>query len=546
MAISLPYRSSVLRAHSPAIRLLAAVLLFCGIAPGLAAQPIGPSQPITLVHADSTRGYPDPATGENVIDFQGKVAFTQGVVRIEADRATLYEARNYAVLTGSVRVTQPDLVMTAPRAEYDGNTRRMTAPAGVTIVEKGATIRAGAGEYNMYDRRARFRNGVVMQDAEGTLRAASGDYFSLERRAVFNGGVKVETDSGTITARDMVYWRDTRETFATGAVVVTSKQNTARLTGDTLHHWPDRGYTVAHGSPKLVQIDTATTGDSAGTVRRDTTIVTARRMESFRTQGSSQEEYVATDSVKLVRGMLQAVAGRVRFLQSENRITLGPAPDTGRADSGRVDTSKASVDSVGATPGVPGAVAGARERRVGPYPVLWFDKSQLTGDSITVGLEEKKLRWIEVDRNAFAVTEGKRRARYDQLAGSRIFIDVLRDTVRQVRSEENASSVQFVFDEDRPDGVSRASGDTIVIAFDAGPASTVEILGSRTRAEIEYFPEKMVGGQESIYRLEGFRWLGRDGSVTSLDGSMPNAPSIPDPKAAEGTQGRGATPRRTR
>ncbi len=559
MLATLSYRPLLFAATAFAV----AVLLLCAVPNRADAQPIGPTQPITLQHADSTRGYPDPATGENVIEFLGHVSFLQGVVHIDADRALLYEARNNAVLTGNVRVTQPDLTMTAPRAEYDGNTRQVAAPNGVTIVDKGATLRAGAGDYNMYNRRARFRNGVTLQDDKGTLRAASGEYFSLERRAVFVGGARAETDSGTITSRELTYWRDTRETYAVGDVVVISKQNTGRLTGDTLHHYPDRGYTLVTGRPKLVQVDTTRTVDSGSgkpvtSVRRDTVIIVARRMEAIR---SGRQEYVATDSVKLVRGDLQAVAGRMRFLPDENIIALGSLgqtvpSDTSAGDSAhhvvaprdtarRDTTVLPNTDSAGASPAVTGARASDTAART--TPIVWYDKSQLTGDTITIGLERKKLHWIDVERHAFAITQGKRSDRYDQLAGGRLYFDIQLDTLRTVRSMGLASSVQFVYDKERPDGVSRASGDTIVIAFDSGQASTVEILGQRTRAEIEYFPEKMVRGMERTFRLEGFRWFGRDGTLAAIDASLPKAPNVPDVKPAESAPSqppRGSIPRR--
>jgi lipopolysaccharide export system protein LptA len=498
------------------------------------AQPTGPTQPVYLEHADKFLGY--KIGEEEVNELVGNVRITQGVVHIESDRAMIYPARNYVVLTGNVRVTQPGQVLLAPRAEYDGTTRIATAPTGVTLHDGGATLRAGAGTYNMYDRIARFREGVTLEDDNSTLRANSGEYYSVERRAIFNGGVKVDNDSGTITARDLIYWRDSRETHAFHDVVVISRQHAARLTGDTVIHRPAIGYTYAIGSPKLVQIDTVRADDSAGSVRRDTTVIIAKKMEAFR---ADREEYLATDSVKLLRGDLQAVAALARFLPDRNMITLGPGSRPG--DTGTIDTARPPRDTTVRDTADSNAVAGVRPgaRAVGPYPVVWYEKSQLTGDSIVVGLLEKKLRSIDVTGNAFAVTEGKVPQRYDQLAGIRLFFDVLRDTIRQVRSEGLASSIYYLYENDDPNGVNRASGDTIIVDFAAGDATNIALFGGRARVEGEYFPENLVAGQETLYRLEGFRWIGRDGSVAALNGSLPRAPAIQDVKP-EDPNARGA------
>lgn len=523
--------------HIVLVNLLPVLIVGAGLLAGTVAraQPIGPSQPVTLQHADKLAGRVDSSSGGNIVEATGNVALLQGVVRIEADKATLYEARNSVVLVGNVRVTQPDFVMTAPRADYDGNTRIATSPNGVTITDRGAVMRAGFGEYNMYDRRARFRNGVVLNDQKSTLRANNGEYFSVERKAIFGGGVKVDNDSGTITSRDLVYWRDSREAFATGNVVVTTKNN-ARLAGDTVHHRPAEGYTVARGHPKVVKIDTVLSGDSLGTIRRDTTIITAMKMEVFR---GDYDEYVATDSVRLVRGDLQAIARRARFLPGDDIITLGPNLPRPR-DTSAADSLHAKQDSASSSD----AVAGVTPRSYGMAPVLWYGKSQLTGDSITVLSREKKLRAIIVHRDAFAVTQGVPPTRYDQLAASRLFFDVEGDTIRRVLAEEDASSIYYVNSSGKPSGVNRASGDTILITFKDGKASRIRIMGRKSRAEGEYFPEKLVRGQEGQFRLQGFRWYGRDGSLDALSAALPKAPVIQEVKPDAGTSlGTGTTPR---
>jgi hypothetical protein len=337
-----------------------------------------------------------------------------------------------------------------------------------------------------------------------------------------------------MTARNLTYWRDTKQAFATGDVVVISRQHTAKLTGDTVDHRPAQGYTLARGAPKLVQIDTAAS-DSSGKIRRDTTVITARLLEAFRT---GREEYVATDSVRMIRGELEAVAALARFMPKDNVIALGPGKRLPVVDStARRDTVARRDTSARPSPGVrrdttrhdTAAVTGAT-RPAGPYPVVWYQKSQLTGDSITVGLLEKRLRSIDVQGNAFAVSEADLPQRYDQLASTRLMFDIVRDTIRRVRGDGQASSIYYAFDGKEPSGVNRASGDTVIIDFDAGSTSRIAIYGKRARAEGEYFPEQMVAGQESVFRLEGFRLIPRDRKVAALDASLPKAPVIPDVK----------------
>ena len=200
-----------------------------------------------------------------------------------------------------------------------------------------------------------------------------------------------------------------------------------------------------------------------------------------------------------------AVANLARFYPDDDIIALGGGRGVSRPDTVRRDTS--------------GAVTGGRDtgasqtpRTVPPemYPVVWYDKSQLTGDTITVGLEERKLRMIDVVGNAFAVTSGDLPERFDQLAATRLLFNVQGDTIRSVSSEGMASSIYFMLDGGLPNGANRASADTIHIAFDVGQVSRIKFFGPRARSEGEYFPEPFVAGRETTYRLEGFRWIPRE------------------------------------
>lgn len=491
------------------------VLPFLLLPATLLSQPVGPAQMID-VSADSLVGI--QAGGEEIQKLFGNVHIRQGVLLITADRADFYRSRNRAELSGNVRMTQPGMAMTGPRANYDGNTRIATAPSGVTIVEDGATLKAGAGEYEMNSRIAHFRSGVTLQDGKNTLRAGSGDYYSNEARAEFRDNVRVENDSGTITAKQITHWRGTQESYAVGNVLLVARASNARLAGDTLRHRPAEGYTIATGRPKLVQIDTSRSSDSARTIRRDTTIITAMKLESFRGTGDA---YVATDSVRFQRGDLEGIAAIARYLPDSNVVALGPGryAKTTPPDPTRPPDTNAVTGVVKTPPLL------AR----GPFPVVWYERSQLTGDSITVGLQAKKLHSIDVLGRAFAVTEGKIPGRYDQLAGSRLYFDVERDTIRQIRSEEFASSIVFIYDGDDASGVNRQSGDTIVIDFDKGDVTRARVTGRRTRGEGEYFPEQFVEGNLATFRLEGFRLYDRDGSIGVINASTPRQPAIPDP-----------------
>lgn len=493
------------------------------------AQPTGPTQPVTIEYADKIVFNDETRT----VELVGSVRALQGVTRINADKATLYQDANRVVLIGNVRVSQPGTTLHAPRAEYDGSTRIATATNGITINDGDATIRASSGTYDMYSRRATFAGGVTMTDPKGQIRSSTAVYYSNERRAEFHGGVSAQTDSGSISAREISYWRDTEETFAQGDVVVIPKKRDARLTGQTLRHIPKVGYTVVTGSPRLVDIDTATDGT------HDTTIISAARLEAYRTDAHS--EYVATDSVRIRRGNLEARAARANYIPDDEVLGLG----SGIAHAQALAPPKADTTKPAAIAPDSNAIAGRPPDSVatddanassrpdparfesGVWPIVWYDESQLSGDTITVRLSNKKLRTIDVLGDALAASEKEQEERYDQLAGNHLLFIVDGDTIRQVRSEGLASSVMFIEDAGKPSGVERHSADLFIVDFAGGEAESVSSYGPRTRIEGEHYPENMVDGNESTFRLDSFRWIPRDASIARLKATLPKEPSIP-------------------
>lgn len=544
--------------------ILSAIALLVGAAP-LLSQPIGPAQPVTF-SADSSRATSGAGGASLVWTLMGNVRIVQGTTTITAEQGTWYEGAQQGVLTGNVRITQPGNTLTALRVDYNGISKMAVASGGVTIVDTGATITSSTAQYDMgrrtaqfsggvtvldsgaritsssldYDmsqRIARFRGNVTMRDSNTTLRADNGDYFSLEMKADFRGNVIVTNDSGSIRADHLLHWRSSQESFAVGNVVVQAPFQRSQLFGDTVHAFPQRNYTVATGKPRLVKIDSTalspqTAPDSAGSrapadslaavrFRYDTTIITARAMEAYR---GEQEEYRATGNVLLTRGTLQAVGQIARFLSGPELITIGPGRNRAVADSAALPDSAAAQTPAPVT-GLPGpdtsgtnpAATASRGDSLGspfPTPVVWYDKSQITGDTITIGMKERKLEWIEVLHDAFAISEGKIPQRLDQLRGQRMLFTLAHDTIRQVRSEGEAASIYFNYDLENPDGAMRAVCDTMIITFDAGKAAQVETIGGEHLSDWEIVPEQNVQGAEASYRLEGFRRYDRLGNIT--------------------------------
>jgi hypothetical protein len=138
-------------------------------------------------------------------------------------------------------------------------------------------------------------------------------------------------------------------------------------------------------------------------------------------------------------------------------------------------------------------------------PVVWYDSTQLHGDSITVRIPGRKLREIHSYNNSFAASKEDKSdsARINQILGKEILIRIEDDSIRNIYSYGDSKSLYFVLTDGEPDGAKRDGSDTIEINFSGGEIDEIIWLGG---IEGEYLPENVIYSNAKSYYLPTFRW----------------------------------------
>jgi lipopolysaccharide export system protein LptA len=285
------------------------------------------------------------------------------------------------------------------------------------------------------------------------LTADLGDYYTEENKAIFRNHVRVKDESSTIVCDELTYYEKRRESIAVKNVRVLNPGNNLTLYGDHLVHSDSLQYSRMTEQPYVMQIDTASNGDI------DTLEVRSIVMESY---NDSTGRLFATDSVQIVKGKLAARCALAKYFRTQGVMDL-------------------TVD-----------------------PVVWYDDNQLTGDSISLFLENGKLNRAHVRGRAFAVSPSDSLfpLRSNQLSGQRMVFSFADSKLRRVDVEQNAISLYFMYDGKEPNGVNRTSGDFISMTFAAGKP---EVIRVRKGVEGSYAPEEMVIKDQKKYNLDGFR-----------------------------------------
>ena len=406
--------------------------------------------------------------GESIREVSGNVILTQGNVRITCRKAIQYLSRNDAELIGDVVATQDTLTIKTERGFYYGNLRKTSSNSGVILNDKKVILTADNGEYFFDENRAVFQSNVKLFDTTSTLTSQQLTYLRNEDRALATNNVKIVDSVNTIFADTVDHFRKTQITFASGNVVIKNNENNSLVFGEHLEDYRQNKYTIIDKLPMLVQVDTSKSTDSLGfeTIRLDTLFIQCKIMEVYR---EPVQKFIATDSVIIIRDLFSSKNDLTVYLKDEEKII----------------TQKISDEH--------------------NQPVLWYDNSQLTGDSITIYIEDKRIRELDVDGNAFMVSQNKNfNQRFDQSSASSIKMFFEDNKIQRAEFFGNVYSIYYLYEEEQPNGLMKANSKDAVILFEDNEVSEVKLYGSPGS---EYYPEQQVNGNEKSYLLPKFIFI---------------------------------------
>jgi hypothetical protein len=240
------------------------------------------------------------------------------------------------------------------------------------------------------------------------------------------------------------------------------KDNTI-IYGDTLARFGSESRMSVPINPLLLMIDSSQSRDSLNHLitKYDTLFVKSLSMQAW--QGDSAR-YIATDSVKLMRSDFSAIGGKLNYNQKANLMTL--------SESKRIH--------------------------------LWNDSTEVDADSLAMLLDGRKLKQVNAVGHSFTtspVEELPNSGRVNQMQGELMEMFLRQDSLRNILDVSNALSIYFLVDGVKPNGLNRASGDTIRIDFERKQVRRVTVISG---TEGEFFPERYVKGRAQAFKLSGF------------------------------------------
>lgn len=374
-----------------------------------------------------------------------------------------YDSKTVRELIGNVQLKHENIYVWCDRAIQYVDENRVEAYGNLRVRQDTLQLQADQGIYLGDKKIAICEGNVKLTDGRTTLEAKYGNYDVQKKLAIFKSNVKLIDSTTIITADELFHYRTDKKSIAIGNVVIKNLENNITIYGGYFENYDSAKYSVIKTNPKLVQIDTSSDGEI------DTLIVVGKFMEAFRDTNVSM--FSATDSVMIVRGNLSAVCGDVFYYDKKDLIILWR------------------------------------------NPIIWYENSQISGDSIVVMLKDRKLDEVLIYGSAFAIdpADSAYPERFNQLKGKTMRIKFRDGEIDELYVEKNAMSLYYIFEtnetnERKPNGVNFVSGDSVWIKFKDGKMHRIKIVGG---IEGVYYPEELVAGKESNFNLEGFNYMKR-------------------------------------
>lgn len=396
--------------------------------------------------------------GENIREVIGNVEITQADVIITCNKAIQYLVKNEILLLGNVIATQDTLILKTEEAYYYGDEKIAESDTTVYLSEPGLELTADSGRYFFDAKKAEFFGNVYLKDSLLNLRSQKLFYYRETEKLTAVKDVQVADTSSVIYSDSLVHLRNDKYSEAFGNVKVDNFTNNITIFGDTLISKNKENYSIVTGKPLFIQTDSTSQGEI------DSLIIASRIMESYT---DSTRKFVATDSVRILKGEFASVNDKSILYRAENIIETIKRDDQQR------------------------------------QPVLWYENSQLVGDSVFIHLEDDRLDYIDINNNSIIISELEGYDwRYDQISGQNIKMFFNDSTIERTEVYNNVLSIYYLFEEGKPNGLIKSSAQTGKIIFENGKVVDVRLYGS---PKSEYHPENLVKDKTREFTLPLFR-----------------------------------------
>ena len=437
---------------------------------------------------------------ENFFKAKGDVVFTQGdSLKMTCDQIEYDGSSKLAKAWGNVVLERPDMTLKTDTLYMDrANSKAFYNSYGM-IVDEERKLTSIRGIYYMNEKKYRFISKVRIDDPEYELKSQQLDYYTESDKAFFYGKTTILGEEYDIFCEKGAY--DTqlqRGNFQKNAVIFYDNKE---IRGDSLYFENEKNYAAATNNVSVIDtLNKSVINGHYGEIfkAKDSAIITRRALAINIIDQDSL--YIHADTLiatgptekKILRGYYD-----VRIFKTDLR---------GKSDSLHLDQNTGLIKLLKLPLSRKENQILSTSQKNKKNPILWFGKSQMSGDKIFLisDMKTKKLDSIKIVGNSWILERDSiSETGFNQIKGG-LLDGLFKDgKISEIEVSKNTEVIYYMYSDE----------DNELIGIDKTRCSRLKMITKNNEIKDitffvspngDLFPDKELPINER--KLDGFIW----------------------------------------
>jgi hypothetical protein len=411
---------------------------------------------------------------------------------------------------GNVVLERPDMNLKTDTLYLDRSNSKAFYNSFGTIVDEKRKLTSIRGIYFMNEKKYRFISRVKIDDPEYELKSQRLDYYTETDKAFFYGKTTITGKEYDIYCEKGAYDTQSQKgNFQENAVIF---YNNKEIRGDSLYFENEKNYAAATNNISIIDtLNKSVINGHYGEIFKikDSAIITRRAMAINIIDLDSL--YIHADTLiatgphekKILRGYYD-----VRIFKTDLR---------GKSDSLHLDQSTGLIKLLKLPLNRKEEQIFTASQKNAKNPVLWFGKSQMSGDKIflTSDMKTKKLDSLKILGNSWIIEKDSiSDTGFNQIKGGILHGSFEEGKLREIEVSKNTEVIYYMYSDDENE----------LIGIDKTTCSRLKMVTANNQIEDitffvspdgELYPDKDLPTNER--KLEGFIWREEERPKSIID-----------------------------
>ena len=449
-----------------------------------------------LIKSDLTYFYPK----KNFFKAKGNVLFTQGdTLKMSCDYLEYDGNLKLAIAWGEVFLERPDMNLKTDTLYLDRlNSKAYYNSRGVILDEKNK-LTSNRGIYFINQKKYRFISNVKIENPEYDLKSQQLDYFTELNKAYFYGPTTIIGEDYDIYCEKGAYETKIQKgNFQKKAIIL---YNNKEIRGDSLFFENERNYAAGTNNVSIIDtLNKSVINGHYGEIfkAKDSAIITRRAVA---------RNIIDNDSLFIHADTLIATGpDEERILRAYYGVKIFKSDLRGKSDSLHLNQKTGLIKLLK----MPLSKIENRTFNISQKnarnPVLWFGRSQMSGDEIflTSNIKTKKLDSLKIIGNSWIIEKDSISDEgFNQIKGGILNGSFTDGKLKDIEIVKNTEVIYYMYSDDESEliGINQTTCSRLTMVT---ANNQIEDITFYVSPDGDLFPEKDLPTNERI--LEGFIW----------------------------------------